>query len=861
VCAQQNAWGTCTGTRTCKDSGLSGCDAVAPAAEICANHQDDDCDGAVDEGFPDHDGDGALDCVDGDDDDDHVADGIDCAPFDPNAAFRGPDHDCDGWDDDCDGVADDEFVEAATTCGMGTCQRSGVRTCHDGVASDSCVAGLPAPDDATCDGLDDDCDGATDEDVAEVPTACGLGPCASVGSRRCIEGTLVDSCVPGVPRVADLTCDGIDEDCDGATDEEVPPEIIACGEGACATLGVAECRDGVFVRDCVPGLPGEEGPTCDGVDGDCDGDVDEDFEPLPTTCGLGPCRSSGATSCQAGQLADSCHPADPEPERCNRIDDDCDGVVDLGVCGAPGSLCDVDEDCRGPLGSPDAACRRTVGGAGYCADDDAACVEATQDPFTAAVVPPGTVRCVDDRRLVVCGDGAWTVPAACPAEAPTCTLLTPENPCSWCVPGTTLCADEVTTGRCAADGTFTDDLAFCGAESFCVGDGMCVRGDEQVVNQYTLLTQDTPDVAWSPLSGFVVTWVSWGQDGSEYGVYARRMGHDGTWLGDELRVNHATGAAQDSPSVAVLPDGGFVVAWRSLHTGAAAVFRRAFDTDGQPREAADVLVSLAAAAPNAAPDVAVNAGGRSLIAYTDKGLESARPGCEGGKCQTGIAAVAIDPEGNAGPAVLVSQTVPHAQRAPAVAALADGRFVVVWESEKLDSDSSYGLAARWLDAEGAAVTDEIRLDTDVPGQQVFAAVAGNADGTFTVAWTTAAVKAGTYVYSVESRIFTSEGVPVDAQMQLAGPVALAQEPALAAVPGGSDALAMWTAPAGPQDLVKAAWVGPSGVTAPFQVAAVFPGVWHKTAVAATDVGTWAAAWTTIDAGGQYSDVHVRLGRR
>ncbi|MDP6946599.1 MAG: hypothetical protein QF464_20790, partial [Myxococcota bacterium] len=82
--------------------------------------------------------------------------------------------------------------------------------------ADTC---LPTGDaDTTCDGVDDDCDGATDEDYAVSDTTCGVGACASTGSLTCVAGAESDSCVMGEAAASDTTCDGVDDDCDGATD-------------------------------------------------------------------------------------------------------------------------------------------------------------------------------------------------------------------------------------------------------------------------------------------------------------------------------------------------------------------------------------------------------------------------------------------------------------------------------------------------------------------------------------------------------------------------------------------------------------------------------------------------------------------
>ncbi|HKC24652.1 MAG TPA: hypothetical protein VKF32_07900, partial [Thermoanaerobaculia bacterium] len=68
----------------------------------------------------------------------------------------------------------------------------------------------------------------------------------------------------------------------------------------------------------------------------------------------------------------------------------------------------------------------------------------------------------------------------------------------------------------------------------------------------------------SDLAGnFVVTWVSNGQDGGGYGVFARRYDAKGTPLGNEFRVNTTVADTQEVPSAAHASNGSFVVVWRS----------------------------------------------------------------------------------------------------------------------------------------------------------------------------------------------------------------------------------------------------------------------------------------------------------
>ncbi len=87
---------------------------------------------------------------------------------------------------------------------------------------------------------------------------------------------------------------------------------------------------------------------CDGIDNDCDGDTDEDLTRSCTTV----CGSQGVETCAAGGWAD-CAPVNPTPEQCNGVDDNCDGTVDEddGLLCGEGDAC-VDGECQ-PINAAD----------------------------------------------------------------------------------------------------------------------------------------------------------------------------------------------------------------------------------------------------------------------------------------------------------------------------------------------------------------------------------------------------------------------------------------------------------------------------------------------------------------------------
>ena len=187
---------------------------------------------------------------------------------------------CNGLDDDGDGLVDeglpvdepardcdtDGYPQCATTGTTADDCRGGTVTVIPGVAdcNDQIPTIHPGADE-TCNGMDDDCDGAIDEDIAA--TTCGVGVCTRT-VESCVDH-VPQTCTPGTPGTE--ACNGLDDDCDDATDEDLGS--ASCGVGACAVT-VDYCAGGV-PQTCVPGTPGTE--ACNGLDDDCDGSADEEY--------------------------------------------------------------------------------------------------------------------------------------------------------------------------------------------------------------------------------------------------------------------------------------------------------------------------------------------------------------------------------------------------------------------------------------------------------------------------------------------------------------------------------------------------------------------------------------------------------
>ncbi len=79
------------------------------------------------------------------------------------------------------------------------------------------------------------------------------------------------------PPSLDIICNGIDDDCDGPIDEDFVPTSTSCGQGECEkNTGETICQNGMEFDTCDP-YEGASEEICDGLDNDCDGLTDEEF--------------------------------------------------------------------------------------------------------------------------------------------------------------------------------------------------------------------------------------------------------------------------------------------------------------------------------------------------------------------------------------------------------------------------------------------------------------------------------------------------------------------------------------------------------------------------------------------------------
>ncbi len=343
--------------------------------------------------------------------------------------------------------------------------------------------------------------------------------------------------------------------------------------------------------------------------------------------------------------------------------------------------------------------------------------------------------------------------------------------------------------------------------------------------------------------GFVVGQDN-GIDGNGLGIVARRLSADFSPVGNAIRVNEVTAGDQERPAIALLPSGGAVAAWQGGKQGFQNIFARFLNTDGS-FATPDIAVNSAAKSyatrvstnwlvfrnnrpvyrtqrikrivnqkqeRSGGAAVAVLPDGTVVVAYT-----SGRSVHE--KAQTLVHRtrfinsrfitnsvlqfVESDTDGmqdiyfqlflpsgqKIGSEVRANQNIYLNQNRPAIAALADGTFVVAWNSDEQSAVNTIDVVARRFDGLGNPLGNEFFVNA--PSQSGGApAIAGHTDGGFTVTWAQKSAQR-TNGLDIVARTFNAAAVPLGGAFVVNTHTYGDQfSPAIAATAGGQ--LIVWT---------------------------------------------------------------------
>jgi len=251
------------------------------------------------------------------------------------------------------------------------------------------------------------------------------------------------------------------------------------------------------------------------------------------------------------------------------------------------------------------------------------------------------------------------------------------------------------------------------------------QGTRTCVTTTTAGDQLDPSVAMDSAGDYVITWSSSGQDGSGWGIYGQRYSACGMAQGGEFRVNNTTAGDQTHARVAMDGTGNFTVVWQSYGQDGSGwgVFARRYSNLGLPLTC-EFQINNTSAGDQEYPAIATNGPGAFVVSWSSNGQDGSG---------WGVYARRYSASGFAlGNEYLVNTTTTGDQMYSAVGIDGAGDSVVSWSSNQ--SGSGWGLYARRYNCCGVSQGSEFAVSTGASSSPIYSAVAMDSAGDFIITW-------------------------------------------------------------------------------------------------------------------------------
>lgn len=264
--------------------------------------------------------------------------------------------------------------------------------------------------------------------------------------------------------------------------------------------------------------------------------------------------------------------------------------------------------------------------------------------------------------------------------------------------------------------------------------------------------------------------------------------------------------------------------------------------------AAEVQVNVRASGAQANAAVAVDGSGGSVVVWSSYFTTAGR--------SNDILARRLDPNGMfIGDEFQVNGTSEGNQTEPAVAMDRAGNLAVVWQGAGLDNEDVF---LRLFDPNGRAVTDDLLVNLDTPGRQLYPNVARSDRGTLVVAWESRTVAEEGDGFVICAQLFDSGGAALGGEIIVDDPSHDCRYPDVA-MDGTGGFVVAWLRETG-TDAIMARRFDPNGVPVaePFQVSTAAISSITRPSIAMNSFGRFALAWDGDPNRASEDDIHVRL---
>jgi len=395
-------------------------------------------------------------------------------------------------------------------------------------------------------------------------------------------------------------------------------------------------------------------------------------------------------------------------------------------------------------------------------------------------------------------------------------------------------------------------------------------GEEFQVNSFTYapspLRATDPSVAVDAMGDVMVAWQSAGSSGSDtsnFSIQARRF--ESIALGTQFQVNSYTPSYQRDAAAASDAAGDFVVVWESDgssggDTSYESIQGQRYDSSGAA-QGAQFQVNSYTLYNQSRPSVASDAEGDFVVVWEGSSASDPNGGIRGQR-YTSMGSTA-------GSEFQVNSYTTNTQYTPAVAAEANGDFVVVWMSSGSSGTDPFGrsIQGQRYASSGTAIGSQFQVNSYTTSDQSLPAVASDADGDFVVVWqSNGSSGSDTSFYSIQGQRYASNGTAQGSQFQVNSYTTDFQGYPGVAADAAGDFVVAWQSNGSPSDAnlgIRAQRYASNGAAqgGEFQVNTYTSDSQVRPSVVSDPAGNFAVTWQSAKSFGSDTDSDSIQGQR